>query len=157
MNGIIKRIGGWFAAVVTTVVLGVTLQTQNVLARLENIGADVGFADRVSMTVYDVFRLGSLYMIFVGMALAVAFLMGGLVHRFAKFGRPIIYIVAGSTAIVVMLFAMKIRFFDVHLIAGARDALGISLQMLAGAIGGLVFARISKIKEKTPTETAEAS
>lgn len=156
MDGIIKRIGGWLAAVLTTVILGVCLQTQNVLARLENIGADVGFADRVSMTFYDIFRLGSLYIIFVSMALAVAFLLGGLVYHFAKFGRPIVYVVAGATAILVMLFAMKMRFFDVHLIAGARDGFGIGLQMLAGAIGGFAFAWITKPKEKAPASGAEA-
>jgi len=54
--------------------------------------------------------------------------------------------VAGAVAILVMLFAMKAKFFDIHIIAGARDGLGISLQMLAGAIGGFVFAKISRAK-----------
>jgi hypothetical protein len=144
MTGIIKRIGGWVAAALITVILGITFQTQNVLARLENIGADVSFVERLSMTLYDIQHLGSLYIIFVSIALAVAFLLGGLVYRFAKFGRPIIYMVAGGAAILVMLFAMKVAFFDVHLIAGARDAFGIGLQMLAGAIGGFVFAKISR-------------
>ena len=92
------------------------------------------------MTIYDIQHLGSLYIIFVSIALAVAFLLGGLVYRFAKFGRPIIYMVAGGTAILVMLFAMKAQFFDVHIIAGARDSFGLGLQMLAGAMGGLFFA-----------------
>ena len=145
MSGIFKRIGGWFAAVITTVVIGVGLQTQNVLARLENIGAnDISLMERLSMTIYDLRYLGSLYIIFVSMALAIAFLIGGLVFRFAKFGRPIIYIVAGGIALLVMLFGMKQAFFDIHLIAGARDGFGIGLQMLAGAIGGFVFSRISR-------------
>lgn len=144
MDGIFKRIGGWVAAALTTVILGITFQTQNVLARLDNIGADVSFGERLSMTLYDIQHLGSLYIIFVSIALAVAFLLGGLVYRLAKFGRPIVYMVAGGTAILVMLFTMKAAFFDVHLIAGARDGFGLGLQMLAGAIGGLIFAWISK-------------
>jgi len=140
MNGIFKRIGGWVAAALSTVFLGITFQTQNVLGRLDNIGADISFGDRLSMTIYDIQHLGSLYIIFVSIALAVAFLLGGLVYRFAKFGRPIIYMVAGGTAILVMLFAMKAQFFDVHIIAGARDSFGLGLQMLAGAMGGLFFA-----------------
>jgi len=148
MDGIIKRIGGWLAAALTTVILGITFQTQNVLARLGDIGADVSFGDRLSMTFYDIQHLGSLYIIFISIALAVAFLLGGLVYRFAKFGRPIIYMVAGGVAILVMLFAMKAQFFDVHIIAGARDAFGLGLQMLAGAIGGLVFARITKVENR---------
>jgi len=128
--------------------LGITFQTQNVLARLGDIGADVSFGDRLSMTFYDIQHLGSLYIIFISIALAVAFLLGGLVYRFAKFGRPIIYMVAGGVAILVMLFAMKAQFFDVHIIAGARDAFGLGLQMLAGAIGGLIFARITKVENR---------
>ena len=155
MNGIIKRIGGWLAAVLTTVVLGVFLQTQNVLSRLEGVGADVGFMERISMSFYDLRYLGSLYIIFISMALAIAFLFGGLVFRFAQFGRPLIYAVAGSTAMLVMLFGMKQAFFDVQMIAGARDAVGMGLQMIAGAIGGVVFALVSRSKEKAPTPNAE--
>ena len=100
------------------------------------------------MTGYDIFYLGKPYFVFVGIALAIAFLVGGLVFRIANFGRPIIYVVAGATALLVMLFAMKEVFFGAHAIAGARDALGISLQMLAGALGGFVFALVSRPKEK---------
>jgi hypothetical protein len=144
MDGIFKRIGGWLAAVLTTVVLGVFFQTQNVLARLGDIGAEVGLIERVSMTLYDLRYLGSLYIIFVSMALAIAFLVGGLLFRVTKFGRAIIYSVAGAVGLLTMLFGMKEAFFDVHLIAGARDAFGISLQMLAGAIGGFVFSKVSR-------------
>ncbi len=144
MNGIIKRIGGWLAAALLTVVLGVMFQSQNVIARLNNIGADIGFSDRLSMTGYDIFYLGKPYALFIGIALAIAFLAAGLVFRIAKFGRPLIYIVAGATAMLAMLFAMKEVFFDVHLIAGARDGLGIGLQMLAGGIGGWIFAKVSQ-------------
>ena len=148
MNGIIKRIGGWLAASLTTVILGVGFQTQNVVARLTDIGADVGLSERLSMTGYDIFHLGSIYILFVGIAFAVAFLAGGLLFRIAKFGRPMIYMVAGATALLVMLLLMKEVFFGTHVIAGARDAFGLGLQMLAGALGGFVFAQVSQSKEK---------
>ncbi len=148
MNGIFKRIGGWLAAALTTVVVGIFLQTQNVLARLEGVGADVGFTERLSMTAYDVIYLGQPYLLFVSIALAVAFLAAGLLFHFAQFGRPLIYAVAGSTAMLVMLFAMKQVFFDIHMIAGARDAVGIGMQMIAGAIGGLIFAWVSRARKE---------
>ena len=153
MNGIIKRIGGWFAAVATTVVLGIIFQTQMGLTRLEGVGADVGFADRVSMTGYDIFYLGQFYFLFVGIALAIAFLAGGLIFRFAQFGRPLIYAVAGSAALLIMLFLMKQRFFDVHIINGAKDAVGMGLQMIAGALGGVVFTVVNRPTKKAPTKT----
>ena len=144
MSGFFKRIGGWLAAVLTTVILGIGLQTQNVLAQLEGIGADVALADRLSMTFYDLQYLGSLYVIFVGISLAIAFLIGGLVFRLVKLGRPIIHSAAGAAALLTMLLGMKEAFFGVHLIAGASDGLGIGLQMLAGAVGGFVFAKINR-------------
>ena len=144
MDKIIKRIGAWLAAVLTVGILGVIFQTQNVIARLRDLGADVGFGDRLSMTAYDISHLGSLYGIFIAIALALAFLAGGVVFRVAKFGRPLIYSVAGGIAILIMLFAMKRAFFDIHIIAGARDGLGITLQILAGVIGGWVFAHLTR-------------
>ncbi len=149
MKRFFKYVVGWVAAVFTTVILGVGLQTQNVISRLGGIGADVGIAERVAMTFYDLRYLGSLYFIFVGLAFIVAFLAGSLVFKRAKFGCPVIYTAAGAIGILVMLFTMKEAFFDVHLIAGARSGFGITLQMLAGAIGGYVFSQVSeKPKEK---------
>ena len=149
MAKILKRIGAWLAAVLAVVILGVIFQTQNVIARLGNIGADIGFIERLSMTAYDIIHFGSLYIPFIAIALVIAFLAGGLLYHFTKFGRPLIYPVAGGVAILVMLFLMKQAFFDVHIINGAKDELGISLQVLAGTIGGWVFARLTRNLIKT--------
>ena len=143
MVNFLKRIGAWLAAVLMVVILGVTFQSQNIIARLGDLGADIGFGERLSMTAYDITHLGSLYGIFIAIALAIAFLASGLLYHFTKFGRPVIYAVAGAVAILIMLFAMKQAFFDVHIIAGARDSLGIILQMLAGAVGGVIFTRLT--------------
>ena len=140
MRQFFKRVMAWVLAIITTVVLGVALQTQNVLARLGDIGADVSLSERLSMTAYDIFRLGSLYVIFVTPALLIAILICDIIAKRIKFARPLLYAIGGAAAILVMLFAMKMKFFDIHLLNGAKDALGISLQMLAGAIGGLIFA-----------------
>lgn len=139
-----KRLGAWLAAVLVTVILGVIFQTQNIISRLGNMGADISVGERLYMTAYDITHLGSLYGIFITIALGIAFLVGGLLYRGVKFGRPIIYSVSGGTAILVMLFLMKQAFFDVHIIAGARDALGITLQLFSGAIGGWVFAHLTR-------------
>lgn len=139
-----KRTPSWVISTIITVFIAVIIQTQNVISRLGNLGADVSFGDRLSMTAYDISHLGTLYGLFIAIALAIAFLAGGLVYHFAKFGRPIIYSVAGGVAILVMLFLMKRAFFDIHIIAGARDGLGIALQVLAGILGGRVFAHLTR-------------
>jgi len=135
-----------FTAVVTTVVLGVIFQTQNVLSTLTSIGADISFIDRVSMTAYDVFYLGKAYAIFVTVALLIAFILSDFIANRIKFAQLSIYMLGGAIAILVMLFTMKMKFFGIHILSGARDTLGIGLQMLAGAMGGLVFAKINRRK-----------
>ena len=134
---------GWIFGAVTTAAVGVALQTQNVIARLNDIGANISLGQRLSMTVYDLAYLGSLYIVFVALGTLVAYLVGLLVYRVAGFGRPIVFAVAGAIAILAMLMFMKQAFFGIHLIAGARDGLGIGMQMAAGAIGGLVFAALT--------------
>jgi len=142
MRAFFKRIFAWGLAVITTVILGVAMQTQNVLSRLGGIGADISLGERLSMTAYDILHLGSLYAIFVTPALLIAIIICDLIARNIKFARPLTYAVGGAAAILVMLFAMKMRYFDVHLLAGARNNLEIGMQMLAGALGGFVFAKL---------------
>ncbi|WP_298915115.1 hypothetical protein [uncultured Algimonas sp.] len=144
MKTFLTFLGGWIAAAVATTALGVLFQTQNVIARLNGIGADIGWSERLSMSAYDLLRLGSLYILFVGIATLVAYLAGLLVYRLASFGRWVVFAVAGAVALFVMLMLMKQAFFGVHLIAGARDVAGIGFQMLAGALGGLVFAGLTR-------------
>jgi len=56
---------------------------------------------------------------------------------------------------IVLLYAMKARFFDVHIIAGARSYLGQLFQMIAGAAGGYVFyKKIQKSRRKQESTPA---
>ncbi|GHA85771.1 hypothetical protein GCM10009069_06230 [Algimonas arctica] len=146
MATFLKFLVGWLLGAVTTTIVGVVLQTQNVIARLTYIGADVGIGQRLSMTIYDLMYLGSMYIVLVSIGTFVAYLLGLLVYYFAGIGRPIVFAVAGAVAMLVMLLLMKQAFFGIHMIAGARDGLGIGLQMVAGAIGGLIFAQLTARK-----------
>ena len=150
-----KRIAYWIVSTIITVILAVIMQTQNIISRLSNLGADIGLGERLLMTVYDIGHLGSLYGIFIAIALAIAFLASGGIFHFIKFGRGLIYSLAGGAAILILLFAMKRAFFDVHIIAGARDSLGIILQILAGVIGGWVFAHLTRdlVKQTSSDES----
>ncbi len=143
---VLNRFKAWILAGLFTVLLAVSLQTQMVISGLNDLGANIGLGDTLSMTAYDLTYLSRPYGLFILIAFLIAFLAGGLLFRFVKFGRPIIYAVAGGTAMFVMLFAMKNVFFGVNPIAGASDVLGITLQVLAGATGGLLFARLSEDK-----------
>lgn len=149
----LNRLKALIIAVIFTAILGVILQTQMVVSRLNDLGADISLAKNISMIAYDLTYLTQLYGLFILIALLIAFMVGETIYRMTKFGRPIIYIVAGGTAIFVMLFAMKNVFFGVHAIAGASDPFGIMLQIIAGMIGGFIFERVSRdhiSQEKSP-------
>jgi hypothetical protein len=148
---VLRYVAGWVLAVISTVVLAVIFQTQNLIARLGDVGAEITLGQRLAMTAKDILHLGSLYGIFIAAALLIAFLAGGGVYRLAKFGRPIVYVVAGAVAMGVMLTLMKQQFFDVQIIGGARDTFGFAAQLVAGAIGGWVFARMTR-KTSNPTK-----
>jgi len=123
--------------------------TQFVVAALERSGAKVGWGARLDMTLYDLGHLGLVYGLFIFIGLLIAFLAAGLVYRFAKTRRPLIYVVAGMASFVVMLYLMQAVFFGVPIIAGARSTLGLVFQALAGGIGGYVFAKLTGTKAVT--------
>ena len=110
MKTFLKFLLGWVLGALSTTALGVLLQTQNVIARLGSIGAEIGVGERLSMSLYDLIHLGSLYVIFVAAGTFVAYLAGLLVYRLAGFGRPIVFAVAGAVAMLVMLLLMKQAF-----------------------------------------------
>ena len=144
MNIWLKRLIAWPAATFVCTALAAFISSQRVLNQLPDPLGQIGLSERVFTAFYDIQHFGSLYGLFILIAFLIAFLAGGLIFRFAKFGRPIVYMVAGAVAMMVMLIAMKQAFFGVDIVAGARDGFGLALQMLSGAVGGYVFARLTK-------------
>jgi len=150
MKNISRWIMGWLIAVMITVVLAVVLQTQIVIAMLPETSPAVGIHERLSMTGYDLRHLGTLYGLFITLALLIAFLVGEIVSRFVAVKlRWIVMVVAGAVAMIVMLFAMKQVFFGVDILAGARTALGHGLQAVSGAIGGYGFAQLTRRRRRS--------
>jgi len=125
--------------VFVTTLLAIIFQTQRVLSMMKNVGGDVELSDRLSMTLYDLQHLGSLYGVFIFIALLIALTAAFFIARRKPSLAVWLYMGAGAVAMIVLLYAMKQVFFDIHIIAGARDGFGQILQMLAGAAGGFVF------------------
>jgi len=98
------------------------------------------------MSFYDLFHFGSLYSPFILLAFITAFLAAWSIYKIAGFGRVIIYSFAGAIAMFVMLWAMEQVFFGVPIVGGARDGFGLLLQVLAGGIGGFIFAILTSPK-----------
>ncbi len=131
-------------ASLSATVLASVMQTQNLISRLNGVGGDIGFGARVTTALYDLRHFAPQYFLGILLGFLVAFLAGLLLYRLAKFGRPLIFAVAGAAAILAFLLGSKEAFFGVQLVGGARDTAGLLFQMLAGAVGGLVFARLTR-------------
>ena len=132
------------ASILATTMLGMIFSTQRVISMLIDIGGDVSFSERVSMTGFDLLHFGSVYILFVSLALTIALTTALILSKKLSGLKRWIFIGAGMVGLFVMLILMKKAFFDTQLVAGARDAFGVFMQMIAGGFGGYVFYRLNE-------------
>lgn len=111
--------------------------TQQVLAGLLELGVLIPVTDRIGMIAGDWVRL-YLYLIVIAIGLLIGFSVMTLVRRVLPVPGALLYAVGGAFAMLVILSSMR-ELASMTPIAGARGVLGMSLQCLAGAIGGAVF------------------
>jgi len=115
--------------------------TQAVLAGLAGIGFPATLGQRLQMTVADLLGLAPLFGSAIGVALLVGLLIAFVVSRLLGGLRLLAYVTAGAVAVVALHLTL-LQIFDVPLIIATRDAFGMTVQALAGAAGGYLFARI---------------
>lgn len=116
------------------------------------VGGEYTTADRIAgftedyqgLVVGTLFQNGmpGSYTLVIAIALAVGFLVAFGMKRLIKPLAPIAYPLAGAAAVALTLALMSMQFYSTTPIAGARGPLGFGLQMLAGAIGGMIFAAL---------------
>ena len=155
----LRWILGWLASAAVITALATLVQTQVVIGMLPDVAPTLGAepapvpvdaGERLDQSGYDLFRLGSLYGLFILAATLVAWLAAEGVARFAPVRlRWVAFVVAGAVAMLVMLFFMRMAFFNVDILAGARDAVGKGLQALAGATGGYLMARLTRRRRRS--------
>lgn len=132
----IRWIGALIAAALGTYVLAVIMNAQFVM---NAHGVSISMGDRLNMTAFDVSNMG-LYLAVIGVALLLGFGIASVLKRvFPRLSR-LAFPIAGAAVMGVTLGAMYIAFQTVP-ISGARSAMGFLSQVLAGGIGGWIFAR----------------
>ncbi|ASJ70703.1 hypothetical protein [Granulosicoccus antarcticus] len=124
-------------SVVVTYTLASVAHSQQVLAGLLNLDVRISLTDRIVMVAGDWLGL-YLYLLVIAIGLLIAFTVMALLRRFVSVPGTLLYTVGGTLAMLVILISMR-ELGSLTPIAGARGALGLSLQCLAGAIGGAVF------------------
>jgi len=101
----------------------------------------ISFSERLNMTAFDVSNMWA-YLIVIIVALLLGFLIATLVKRFLPSLSRYAFPIAGAAAIGATLGLMYMQFQTVP-ISGARSTLGFLSQVLAGGIGGWIFARMT--------------
>lgn len=143
VKGTLTRVLHFLLALVATAALCCLAASQFNLARLSDLGVSVPFSDRLAVTAHDLINMGPLYGSLIGAALVIAFPVTGLLVRWFSSRRAFLYALAGAVAIAVMLVIMK-QAFGITLIAATRTASGFASQVVAGAVGGWLFAYLTK-------------
>lgn len=125
-----------------TFTLASLFHSQYVVNQLVDVGVVVSLSNRINLTLDDWLGLLPTYGAIIAIALAIAFFaVVLLIKKFEKYSM-VLFVASGITAFAVVLVAIE-SIMNIHIIAGARGW-GFYLQLLAGALGGLLFALLSK-------------
>jgi len=116
--------------------------SQYVVNQLVDVGVVVSLSDRINLMLDDWLGLLPTYGAIIAIALAIAFFAVVLLAKKFKKYSMVLFVASGITAFAVVLVAIE-SIMNIHIIAGARGW-GFYLQLLAGALGGLLFALLTK-------------
>ena len=125
-----------------TFTLASLFHSQYVVNQLVDVGVVVSLSDRINLTLDDWLGLLPTYGAIIAIALAIAFFVVLLLAKKFKKYSMVLFVASGITAFAVVLVAIE-SIMNIHIIAGARGW-GFYLQLLAGALGGLLFALLTK-------------
>lgn len=136
----------YIAAVATAFVAASIFYTQQILAKQAEIGADYTPAQQIDTYAANLVGLAPAYGVVLAIALLAGFIIAAIVKRILKPLAPIAYPLAGAAAVFTALYLIEnvMAAGGAGAFGGARGPLGLSLQCLAGAAGGLVFAFLSR-------------
>jgi len=135
---LIRGLAGLIAATLAAYFAGSIANTQFIIGAHH---VPVGMGDRLNMTAFDLSNM-YLYMAMILIGFTIAFTIAALLKRALPLLARFAYPAAGAAALAVMLGVMYIQFQTVP-ISGARSTLGFLAQVIAGGVGGWVFAKIA--------------
>lgn len=140
---IVRRLLAFLATVAVTSALAVAIHSQFVMAGLRDLGADIGGGMALDVTLHDIAGMAPVYAMFIAAALLLGFLLTGWLWPKVKLGRTISFAIGGGAALALMLAIMR-AVLGITMVAGARTPGGFAAQCVAGALGGLLFALLSR-------------
>lgn len=136
----IRTITAYLLSTAVTYVLATAFYTQQVIAKQAAIGAVYSPSQQFATWIQNLTGLW-IYGLMIAVALLLGFAVAFFVKRLLQPLAPIAYPTAGAAAILVMILFIEQQLGGgAGIIGGARDALGLTLQCIAGFIGGAIFA-----------------
>jgi glucose/arabinose dehydrogenase len=143
MKQFTRRLADWLAAAVATAAVASVVQTQINLGELGALGASIGGAQRLRVTLGDLAGFGA---VMTGIALAALLPAFGASHLLARRApsawRAAIFALAASVALWVAFWLM-LHVIPMPAIAATRGAVDHALMAATGIVGGLLYARMS--------------
>lgn len=138
-----RMIAGFIAATLVTLVLASVVHTHFTLQGLESLGVEVPPSLAWQTMKGDFIGLGPALGAVIALALLLGFIIAGLARRFIALPRPIAFAIAGGAAFATALWLMHLS-YEITPIGSARSWTGFLSLAAAGALGGLVFASVSR-------------
>jgi hypothetical protein len=143
-----RAIISYVAAVIVAYVVASIFQSLIVLVALDQAGADIPAGKWLHTLLHDLYGHTFYGYASYGLGVVVGFFIAmptaALIHKFSGLPRWFLYPLAGATAMATIMYIIKANFYDSTIFPGTRGSVGFGLQLLAGALGGFVFARLSK-------------
>lgn len=124
-----------------TFTLASLFHSQYVVNQLVNLGVVITVKQRLTMMFDDWLGLLPTYGLVIAIAFLIAFFVASWIYRRLSQYKTLLFVLAGILAFIVVLIAIE-SIMNIHVIAGARGW-GFYAQLLAGATGGYVFAKLS--------------
>lgn len=138
----LHRLSCFLLAVAVAAVSGSVVQTQFNLAALRALGVELPASIWLATTARDLVGFAPTYALVVAVAFLPALpVAAGLARRWPGF-RQGLYTLAGGAAILAALLAMN-ALLSITTIAATRSLAGLAAMVATGALGGLVYARLS--------------
>lgn len=138
-----RMVGGFIAAVLVTLAVASFAHTHFTIEALRAVGAEVPPSIAMATVRGDFIGLAPALGAVIAIALLLGFIVAGIARRFISLPRPLAFALAGAAAFATALWLMRLS-YEITPIASARTWAGFLTLAAAGALGGLVFASVSR-------------
>ncbi|MFT6839625.1 MAG: hypothetical protein ACJAWK_000380 [Candidatus Azotimanducaceae bacterium] len=144
VGNMLKVLLGYGAAVLATYAVGVLLISQANLSNVVAMGATVDASIRLEVVWHDLLHMYEIYLPLVAVSFVIALPVAALVIRWQPNLRLVGYVLAGFFGLVAIHVIMK-AVLGLSGVAPTRTIMGLLAQGFAGAVGGYLFHRITRL------------